>query len=555
MLRKTCTLGLLASALMLAPSAVAQTTTQAFSNSILKTPIALPLLPIQNFEFIMADIDRDGRPDLVAIKRQQTGTRRTEIHVLSAASRYRAFIVQTGTGLPETGDNFTFAMADVDRDGKQDLVAIKKNRTASKKTELQVFSGASNFQQSLLLSQTKLPETGDNFTFAMALVDKDDRPDLVAIKKSQTGTKTTEIHVLSGVSNFQQFIVQTGTVLPETGDNYTFAVADINGNGTDLPDLVAIKKNQTGTKTTEIHVVSGAFKYQKFRRQTKTILPETGDNSVLTATDLNRDGLPELVQIKKNQTGTRSTELHAVSNIFDPVRFIEQTGTSFGEIVDPDFNFGAFDIDRQGKPDLIAIQKNGSAVTQVRVLSGESNFQKQATPFTIQLPPSLIGNQFDYTIADWDKDTVPDLVVVQKNQTRLRRTTVQIFSGRELLLQQPLKQILPPTNTSLPETDDNFDFAMVDWDRDGVLDLAAVKKNRTEPGKTTVEILSGQSGFQQQILPPTNVSVPEVGNNFDFTMADRDGDGQPELIAIKKNQTTSGSTEVEVLKLEIGSTQ
>jgi hypothetical protein len=553
MLRKTCTLGLLASALMLAPSAIAQTTTQAFSNSILKTPIALSLLPIQNFEFIMADIDRDGRPDLVAIKRQQTGTKRTEIHVLSAASRYRAFIVQTGTGLPETADNFTFAMADIDRDGKPDLVAIKKNQTASKKTELQVFSGASNFQQSLLLSQTKLPETGDNYAFDMALVDKDDRPDLVAIKKSKTGTGTTELHVLSGASNFQQFLFQTGTVLPEVGDNYTFDIADINGTG--KPDLVAIKKNQTGTRSTELHVVSGLLNYQQFRRQTKTIHPETGDNFALTTADVDLDGLPDLVAIKKNQTGTRSTELHVVSNIFNPVRFIEQTGTSFGEIVDPDFNFGAFDIDRQGKPDLIAIQKNGSAVTQVRVLSGESNFQTQAIPFNISLPPSLIGDKFDYTVADWDKDTVPDLVVVQKNQTRLRRTTVQIFSGRELLLQQPLKQILPQTNTSLPETDDNFDFAMADWDGDGLLDLAAVKKNRTESGKTTVEILSGQSGFQQQILPPTNVSVPEVGNNFDFTMADRDGDGRPELIAIKKNQTTSGRTEVEVLKFEIGGTQ
>ena len=46
--------------------------------------------------------------------------------------------------------------------------------------------------------------------------------DMYAIKKSITGTRTTEIHVLSKASNYQAFSLHTGTTLHETNDNWEF---------------------------------------------------------------------------------------------------------------------------------------------------------------------------------------------------------------------------------------------------------------------------------------------------------------------------------------------
>ena len=205
------------------------------------------------FEFAMADWDRDGIPDLVAIKKSNTGSNSTEVHILSGASGFQQFIVQTGTALHETDAMFEFAMADWDRDGIPDLVAIKKSNTGSNSTEVHILSGASGFQQFIVQTGTALHETDAMFEFAMADWDRDGIPELVAIKKSNTGSNSTEVHILSGASGFQQFIVQTGTALHETDATFEFAMADWDRDG--IPELVAIKKSGAGTQSSEVHIL------------------------------------------------------------------------------------------------------------------------------------------------------------------------------------------------------------------------------------------------------------------------------------------------------------
>ncbi|WP_208921653.1 hypothetical protein [Streptomyces capitiformicae] len=45
---------------------------------------------------------------------------------------------------------------------------------------------------------TALHETDATFDFGLADWDRDGRPDLVALKKSNTGTNSTEVHILGG---------------------------------------------------------------------------------------------------------------------------------------------------------------------------------------------------------------------------------------------------------------------------------------------------------------------------------------------------------------------
>ena len=49
------------------------------------------------------------------------------------------------------------------------------------------------------------------------------------------------------------FIVQTGTALEETDQTFDFAVADWDGDG--KPDLIVIKKSNTGSGSTEVHIL------------------------------------------------------------------------------------------------------------------------------------------------------------------------------------------------------------------------------------------------------------------------------------------------------------
>ncbi len=148
--------------------------------------IALPLEPtdLQNWAFALADWNRDGVPDLIVIKKQNTGSDSTEVHILSGASGYRQFILHTGTALHQTDSSFTFQSTDYDRDGFPDLAAIKVSQTGSGRTEVHILSGASGFRQWLLQTATPLEQADTpNWAFVMADWDRNLDSDLIVIKK------------------------------------------------------------------------------------------------------------------------------------------------------------------------------------------------------------------------------------------------------------------------------------------------------------------------------------------------------------------------------------
>jgi len=228
--------------------------------------------------------------DLMAIMKSGSGSRSTEVHILTAASQYRQFRLHTGTALHQTDGSFAFAALP-----NGDLMAIKKSGTGSRSTEVHILGAASQYQKFTVQTGTCLHETDGTWAFAALR-----NGDLMAIKKSGTGSRSTEVHVLSAASRYQKFALQTGTALQETDEKYAFAA---------LPsgDLMAIMKSGTATRSTEIHILTAASQYKQFRLHTGTALPETGDTVEFGALDGDR-----LVAIKKIRTGTRSTEVHVV---------------------------------------------------------------------------------------------------------------------------------------------------------------------------------------------------------------------------------------------------
>ena len=121
---------------------------------------------------------------------------------------------------------------------------------------------------------------------------------------SYTGSKSTEVHILSGSNNFQSWLLQTGTILHETGGNWTFRVSNYSGKGN--KDLYCIAKNNTGSKTTEVHILNGSNNYQSWLLQTGTKLHETGENFCFFVYG------NSLYAIKKDG-GSNSTEVHCLN--------------------------------------------------------------------------------------------------------------------------------------------------------------------------------------------------------------------------------------------------
>merc|ERR1719450_1473007 len=107
----------------------------------------------------------DSKNNLVAIKKgPKTGSGKTEVHRLTAASNYKKFDLHTATALHLTDKNWDFVM-----DSKDNLVAILKGpKTGSGKTEVHRMSESSNYKEFDLHTSTALHYTDDNWNFVMA---------------------------------------------------------------------------------------------------------------------------------------------------------------------------------------------------------------------------------------------------------------------------------------------------------------------------------------------------------------------------------------------------
>ncbi|KAH3976696.1 hypothetical protein HBH98_011560 [Parastagonospora nodorum] len=283
-------------------------------SDIFKTVLQAPTVLAETSEHVrllMGNSKKEGPPDLIAVKRTATFNRSAVAHVLSGTSNYRDFDLIIATPARETmTTQMDFTLTDWDDDGSLDLVMIKKNYTGTNSTEVHITSGKSNYQHWMLEVGTILHETDETFTFAMGKRDANSRPDLFAIKKSRTTSRTTEVHILSGASHFKNFIIRTDTALHETDDTWDFLVTDWNGDG--HQDLVAIKKSNSSDKCTSVHVLSGASIYKEFILRAETPLYRSYSMFEFAVADWTKNGKPDLIAVAKD-TESNSTEVHVMT--------------------------------------------------------------------------------------------------------------------------------------------------------------------------------------------------------------------------------------------------
>jgi ribosomal protein L24E len=270
-----------------------------------------------NFVFAMGDFDRDGVPDLYCLKKSNTGTGRLEVHVLSGASNYQTFLLQTGTPIAQAdAANFDFAVGDFDGSGTPDVFCIKRTNTGTGKLEVHVLSGAANYQSFLLQTGTPITQAdAANFEFAVGDFDRDGRADLYCLKRTNTGTNKLEVHILGGASSYQTFLLQKGTPIAQAdAAHFVFSVGAANFGG--IADLYCLKKTNTGTGTLEVHILAGAKQYQAFKTETETIIGQAdAGNFQFAIGDFNRDAVPDVFSLKRTNTGTGKLEVHVLNGI------------------------------------------------------------------------------------------------------------------------------------------------------------------------------------------------------------------------------------------------
>ncbi|KAL3459366.1 hypothetical protein BJX64DRAFT_265054 [Aspergillus heterothallicus] len=243
----------------------------------------------------------------------------------------------------------------------------------------------------------------------------------------------------------------------------------------------------------------------------------------------------DLVSIKTSGTSTGTVQVRAARYAYSSLSS-ERTTTAFAA----DQNNGAWqlaDYDGDGVLDLVYIQNRNTASgkVEVSVASGASAFQT----LVLDKAQSAFDTQINgrWQAVDVDGDGALDLVYIQNSNTASNKVEVHVASGSGAF-----STVTKKVETSFDIANDGS-WQMVNFDNDGVADLAYVQNINTSSGYVEVTIASGSSDYQT--IAQSAVSAYSTENHGVWQLIDWDNDGVLDLVYIKTDDT-SGSVEVHI---------
>lgn len=213
-------------------------------------------------------LSREG--DLVGLKVAHTESGRVEVHVLSAVSGFTQWTNHVATPLPSTATGL-WAVGSFDGSGRPDLWFLPLSGTGTGGVEVHVLSAASNYQTWVLHSGTALGAYAPS-RISLLVGDSAGRGDLTLVLREDTGSGMTEVHRLTRSSSYQAFDLHTRTPLGySASDAFQFGLGTIDGDTS--PDLLVILRSATGSGKVEVHSLSGASGMTAWNLHSATTIP------------------------------------------------------------------------------------------------------------------------------------------------------------------------------------------------------------------------------------------------------------------------------------------
>jgi hypothetical protein len=235
-------------------------------------------------------------------------TEQLEVRQLLTAESFQSYLLYATTRMPESDSYIDYQAGDWDDDGVTDIFEIHSSGTASGNVEVFVYStrysyfdftegGGSTVYTDRIV--TGMPAvTSNDWEFRVENLYGAQHPDLVAIHKRATTSGFVEVTTLTGSDRFLTVNSVRQTPLATNGADWTFDVGHSNSDGS--VDLFAIRRN--GSYSTELTVLSGSgptpFSSSLF--QGPTVLAPTNNNSTFVITDLEDDGIVDLLAVRKS---------------------------------------------------------------------------------------------------------------------------------------------------------------------------------------------------------------------------------------------------------------
>jgi hypothetical protein len=344
----------------------------------------------QPFSLAIADINGDGRPDLVTAN--LSGSVSVLLNTTAPGSDIASFAPQQVFVLGVSERSVT--VADINGDGKPDICALNNNGD-----EISVLlnttsagAAAASFAPQEDFSTGKLANflTSDD-------IDGDGRPDLMVV-----GFEVSVLLNTTTSGSFTPAFASPQSFLLPSPFASSVKSSDLNGDG--RPDLI-VASNDDAAVSVLLNTTTAGWSILAFSvpREFDTIRSPT----LCIAADINGDGKPDLL----------------VSHQFDPQISVLLNTTPPGSTVaafaaEQTFATGMFpssfatsDLNGDGRQDLIVANETDSTVSILLnnvVASGTPNFPAQQ--------PFAAGSQpVDLAIADINRDGRSDLIVDNYN--------------------------------------------------------------------------------------------------------------------------------------------
>ncbi|HMV49372.1 MAG TPA: FG-GAP-like repeat-containing protein [Blastocatellia bacterium] len=432
-------------------------------------------LPSGGGALTVADLNKDGRPDLIGAGSGSIGTKSGSVVVLlNSAGGFTA----RNTYLAGRAVSMA-VVADFNLDGQPDVIAANQDTDSFPVFPTLTFLAGDGTGR--LLSGLQIPESAGISEITVADLNQDNRPDVI-LTGSQSFSSNNGVQV--ALRNAQGGFETAQRYLPQGfSQNYLDAVA-ADFNNDNLPDIAALASSgfQTnGFVTIFPGTGNGRFNQERSRNF------NLGNSPVeLVAADFNRDGFVDLAMANSS-----SNDLSVALN--------DGRGGFLAEIrlpagLDPQSLLVA-DLNADGNPDLAVANRN-SATVSLFFGDGRGGF--------LHVPLGVNGNPRAIFAADASGDGKLDLIVPLSNVA-----AVSVLPG------MGAGNFGSPMMTALSVTP--LEAAAADFNADGKIDLAVTANGR-------VNLFAGDGAGKFNAAE--SFALPDAN---ELTTVDFNTDGMPDL--------------------------
>ncbi len=381
-------------------SVLRNTSIDGFISFATQLAFATDLVPLST---AMADLDGDGKPDLVAANGNKT------ISVLRNISTNGNTLFANKVDFSAGNAPFSLAVADLDGDGKLDLVVTNQNdNTISilKNTSTPGIINNSSFATKIDFATGNVP-----LSVAIGDIDGDGKPDLAVTNNSNNTVSLFRNTSTSGTIDNSSFAAKVD--FPTGNAPFSVTIGDIDGDG--KPDLAVTNFNSSTVSVFRNSSTKGTIDTNSFVAHVDFSVGNVPRSVAIR--DLDGDGKADLIVLGNLMVSTlKNTSTPGIinSSSFAPqVNFIAGSSlTSFST------SLAIGDLDNDGKLDLVITNGGSNTVSILRntaskgsiSLASQQIFSTGNAPFSVAIGDLDSDGKLDLAVANASSSTISVLL-------------------------------------------------------------------------------------------------------------------------------------------------